>query len=228
MALRSSFHPTREPSKALAKAPASRGLGGLLGALDAVLVDAELLDSARLACSGPLEGRVGRLLERIAEAQGWAQAQWWSLEPCGPRLAAAVGELGQGPWPRPGVGPLGRSFVRARDVIAPIEPDEDCPRLRLCQRRGARWVAVLCAQADGPAGRLELIGDPPGGVGPERAALLRHLAWVVAGAASSERCSAHQAPRTGLRGSIPRGPEPETIKVGGSCTRSLPRQPIVP
>jgi DNA-binding response OmpR family regulator len=33
--------------------------------------------------------------------------------------------------------------------------------------------------ADGREGRLELLGDPPGGLGPERLALLRHLAWVL-------------------------------------------------
>ena len=158
--------------------PPVRGLSGVLGALDASLADAQLVADLEAAhgAADPHEA----LLSAVVGRQGWLGACWWRLEDGRARARAWTGLLGPDPRPRLGVGPLGRALRdELPDGVRPAAEELECPRCRLALRAGAVWVGALRTGGQERGGVLELVGAPPGGVGPERVALLRHVAWLA-------------------------------------------------
>jgi hypothetical protein len=159
---------------------APEGLAGLLGSLDAALADAELLAGLGEAVDRGTPSAQSELLQLLVQSQVWRQAHWWRLVDGALVAEARSSGSGELPWPRTGVGPLGRSLALGRNSILRPSTELDCPRCRLADRAGDSWVAVLLGASGPVEGRLELTGCPPGGVGPERVALLGHVAWMLA------------------------------------------------
>lgn len=160
--------------------PLHADLGHLLGSLDAAAADAELLEQVRPVFELEDDRRIDAILSAVGAKQGWSRIAWWTREAGRVRLEEQVGAERRLPDPRPAVGPLGRALTHGIESIAPADEQADCPRVRSAAREGAQWALALPVEAMGVAGILELIGTPDGGLGPERVALLRHVAWLVA------------------------------------------------
>lgn len=155
----------------------------MLGTFDAALADAELIAALEGAHLDSEPRRA--LLEAVIEHHGWLGAQWWSLADGRPRALERAGSIAAEPAPRLGVGPLGRALRGdLPDGVQRVAEEPECPRCRRAAGAGASWIAVLRTTRPGAEGLLELHGSPRGGIGPERVALLRHVAWL-AGAACS-------------------------------------------
>lgn len=178
--------------------PLHADLGDLLGSLDAAAADAELLEQVRPVFELEEGWRIDAILAAVGAKQGWSRIAWWTREADRVRLEAQVGAERRLPDPRPAVGPLGRALTHGIESIEPADEQADCPRVRSVAREGARWALALPVEAMGVAGILELIGTPDGGLGPERVALLRHVAWLVAlcAATASNRNATSAAART--------------------------------
>ena len=160
--------------------PLHADLGDLLGSLDAAAADAELLEQIRPVFELNEGQRIAAILAAVGAKQGWSRIAWWTRRADRVRIEEQVGAERRLPDPRPAVGPLGRALTHGIESVASADEQADCPRVRSAAREGARWALALPVEAMGAAGILELIGTPDGGLGPERVALLRHVAWLVA------------------------------------------------